>query len=642
MRQGEYYQTGLENSDHFGVPAESNVLAFPAEVVIRPIDREWAFLKKLGFSKPFLSTLRGRAEENGTTIEAELLADGRIEHDAYYGALARVLDLPFLAEIEPSTVADRLELDTQLLQPRMIRCYLPDKAPALAIVPSAREIAMDDASICSLPRLRQRVVVTTPSAMRQAIWRAGSARRVDEAANALFDSRPEMSARIVFSGSQGFLAGLALTVFLVSLFLVPATALLCLHVFLTSAFFLALWIRGLALHFGPFIVRPKKLRPMKQLPVYTVLVALYQEKDVARQLIDRLDKLHWPRSRLDIKLICEAGDSETIAALRAQCLRPEYEIIVVPNMRPKTKPKALNYGLAGARGDYLVIYDAEDRPHPDQLLEAYQRFQTAPDNVACLQAPLVISNAREGWLSGLFALEYSALFRRLLPLLGDLRMPMPLGGTSNHFRIDVLRAAGAWDPFNVTEDADLGLRLYRLGYIAEMITRPTLEDAPTEKRVWLGQRGRWLKGWMQTWLVLMRDPRRLTMELGVFGSIVFHVMITGMLLSALGHPLIVAFIAISVWHSVYSFHATPLDQFLFIIDGVTTAGSYIVFVFAGRDAMTRDERKRLGLKWLMVPIYWLMISYAAWQALIELRTNPFFWKKTPHKATSVPPNNSNI
>jgi cellulose synthase/poly-beta-1,6-N-acetylglucosamine synthase-like glycosyltransferase len=259
----------------------------------------------------------------------------------------------------------------------------------------------------------------------------------------------------------------------------------------------------------------------RNLPIYSVLVALYREKEVVQQLANALLRLDWPTSRLDIKLVCEAEDRETIAALQALDLPPHFEIVEVPDRPPRTKPKALNYALAGARGDFVVIYDAEDRPHPRQLLEAYRHFSEAPDDVVCLQAPLIISNAADSWLAGLFALEYAGLFRRLLPFLGTRQQPMPLGGTSNHFRADILRAVGAWDPYNVTEDADLGLRLYRFGYRAETLTRYTVEDAPTERSVWLGQRTRWFKGWMQTWLVLMRHPILLTRELGLHGTLMF-------------------------------------------------------------------------------------------------------------------------
>jgi cellulose synthase/poly-beta-1,6-N-acetylglucosamine synthase-like glycosyltransferase len=500
-------------------------------------------------------------------------------------------------------------------------------------VPSAREILDAGAAIFGRDLLRDSLIVTTPSALRQAVWHTGAARRVDQAAESLFDEAPDFSARIVFTGRQGFLAGLGLAVLGFSIVLAPMIATLAIHIFLTGAYFVALIFRGIAIHYGPWLTRPRRLRRADILPVYTVLVALYQERDMVAQLIDRLDRLNWPRSKLDIKLICEMRDTETIEALAAMKLRPEYEIVSVPDLLPHTKPKALNYGLVAARGEYLVIYDAEDRPNADQLLEAYQHFQTAPDNVACLQAPIAVSNIGEGWLPALFALEYAGLFRRILPLLGALHLPMPLGGTSNHFCTDILRAVGGWDPFNVTEDADLGHRLHRLGYRSEMIARPTFEDAPTEIGVWLGQRGRWFKGWMQTWLVLMRQPRRLMAEFGVAGSVAFHVIITGMLVSALSHPLIIGFMAVSAWHLVHSVYTTPMEQALFVVDGINTFGSYVLFITLGRRAMTRDERNRFGAKWCWVPVYWLMMSYAAWRAAIELHTNPFFWKKTPHKAT---------
>ena len=559
-----------------------------------------------------------------------MLADGRVREEAYYGALARVLGLPFLSQIDPATISDRPGIDSQLKVPRMLRCHLPDRAPAIAIVPSARELMDPDAQIRVRAGLRERVVVTCPSAIRKAVWDKGADRRVDEAANRLFDTMPQYSARIVFSGMQGFLAGSCVALLVIALLLLPALSIFTVHIVLSSLYLLALVVRGFAAHFGPHLARLEPLVEDHPFPVYTVLVALYHERAIVGQLVDRLGRLNWPRSRLDIKLICEASDPETIEALQALDLGPEYEIVIVPDAMPRTKPKALNYGLAGARGRLVAIYDAEDRPHPDQLREAWQRFRHAPSDVACLQAPLHISNARQSWLSALFALEYAVLFRRLLPLIGHLHLPMPLGGTSNHFRIEALRKAGAWDAYNVTEDADLGLRLHRLGYRAEMIGRPTIEDAPTDMRVWFGQRSRWLKGWMQTWLVLMRDPARLARELGPAGSLVFHVLISGMLISALGHPLIILFLTISVCNLFVSASTTPVEQLLFVVDGINTAGSYMLFAITGRRAMTRDERRSVGFKWRAIPLYWLMISQAAWQALVELHTRPFFWKKTPH------------
>jgi cellulose synthase/poly-beta-1,6-N-acetylglucosamine synthase-like glycosyltransferase len=231
-------------------------------------------------------------------------------------------------------------------------------------------------------------------------------------------------------------------------------------------------------------------------PVYSVLVALYKEVDVVPDLLVGLTQLRWPASKLEIKLVCEEDDPETIRAIKAHPLGSRVEVIVVPDTLPRTKPKALSYALPLTSGEFVVLYDAEDRPHPMQLLEAWHRFRDAGPDLACLQAPLQISNRGAGVIANMFGVEYAALFRRLLPWLAENRLMFPLGGTSNHFRRSALDEVGGWDPYNVTEDADLGLRLARFGYRADTISCPTLEDAPEDFRSWRLQRMRWFKGWM--------------------------------------------------------------------------------------------------------------------------------------------------
>jgi cellulose synthase/poly-beta-1,6-N-acetylglucosamine synthase-like glycosyltransferase len=408
-----------------------------------------------------------------------------------------------------------------------------------------------------------------------------------------------------------------------------------LHIALSVIYFLSFVLRLAALARSK-TQAPKAYRGAAgggALPRYTVMVALYREASMARQLLSSLQRLDWPSSLLDIKLVCEADDQETIAALRAERPGPQVEIVEVPPHGPRTKPKALTYALAGIRSDYLAIYDAEDKPHPQQLREAYSRFAASPPQLACLQAPLIITNAEASWLSALFSLEYSALFRGLLPMLGRRRMPLPLGGTSNHFRTEALRAAGGWDPYNVTEDADLGLRLYRLGYRADVIQRHTLEDAPVERSVWIAQRSRWFKGWLQTWLVLMRDPWQLVREMGLGAFVIFQLMIGGMLVSSLLHPLIIVFLAAgSVAMLEAPAASIPLDVLtLFALDFVNILGSYLVFLALGIGSMIDHEKRLIGRRWIMVPPYWLMTSYAAWRAVFELRSKPFVWNKTPHK-----------
>ncbi len=221
-------------------------------------------------------------------------------------------------------------------------------------------------------------------------------------------------------------------------------------------------------------------------------------------------------------------------------------------------------------------------------------------------------------------------------MLAESKMPLPLGGTSNHFRTETLRAVGGWDPFNVTEDADLGLRLYRLGYRSDVIVRQTLEDAPTTVRVWMAQRSRWFKGWLQTWLVLMRNPRRLTREMGLKAFCTFQLMIGGMLVSSLLHPLVIVFAGIGA----YSMLEAPTGDIpagmlsLFVIDMVNILGSYLVFLALGLSSMIEHEKRLIGRRWIAVPLYWLMTSVAAWQAVLELRSKPFVWNKTPHQPSN--------
>ena len=584
--------------------------------------------------------MKSRAWQNGTTIEGELLACGHVREEAYYGALAKVLGLRLVEDIDANDIVDSAELDSQLFNPSILRTSPAESAPLTLVVPEARYVGALLQRLQGSDEPRSAMAVTTPSALRNAVWRAGARRRADMAADGLFDERPALSARSVLTGGQGFLAGFLGTTYCCLLLLYTITTLRFTHVALSCAFCILICLRCLAISRSPPPRPMAALADDRNLPIYSVLVALYRETEVVQQLANALLRIDWPTSRLDIKLVCEADDRETIAALRALDLPPHFEIVEVPDRAPRTKPKALNYALAGARGEFVVIYDAEDRPHPRQLLEAYRHFCEAPDDVVCLQAPLIISNAADSWLSGLFALEYAGLFRRLLPFLGTRQQPMPLGGTSNHFRADILRTVGAWDPYNVTEDADLGLRLYRLGYRAETLTRYTIEDAPTDRRVWLGQRTRWFKGWMQTWLVLMRHPIALTRELGLHGTLMFHALVTGMLVSALGHPFILLFIAMTIWNLMFAPHATAFEITMFAIDWFNVLAAYTVFIQLGWKPMGFNERLRVGIKWRHVPAYWMLMSLAAWKAAIELRRNPFFWNKTPHKPSilrTVPP-----
>lgn len=593
------------------------------------------FLSSLGFGRPYIEAFEQRALENGSTLEDELLASGLVTTDAYFGAFARFLRLPFLPEIGPDRVTDLNKLDTQLSEPRFLRLTPLSGTPTLLIVPELARMASLKNMLDQRPRLLDEFAVTTPQAMRSAIWKAGEARRSAETQQRLFNTAPHHSARITLQGQQGFYSGVLLTLLILSLLFYTEAAFAYLHVTLTMLYLFTLLFRLFALVHAPRGNDAKNVLPLRQeneLPVYTVLVALYREEAIVGQLIVALERLDWPKSRLDIKLVCEADDAATIEAIQRINPGPHIEVVRVPPSLPRTKPKALTYALSGARGAFVAVYDAEDRPHPQQLREAYATFRNEPDEVACLQAPLIVSNASSSWLSACFALEYSGLFRCMLPALAAHGLPLPLGGTSNHFRTAVLRKAGAWDPYNVTEDADIGLRLHRLGYRCGVIRRQTLEDAPTSLPVWLNQRTRWYKGWLQSWLVMTRAPFATARDMGWFAYVVFQLLIGGMLLSSLAHPLLfvsLAFMTIALRENGADLLLT-WQGLLFFIDVLNIVGSYTIFVLMGRGRMIAYERRHVGRRWLAIPAYWLMLSIAAWRAVVELNTKPFAWNKTPH------------
>jgi cellulose synthase/poly-beta-1,6-N-acetylglucosamine synthase-like glycosyltransferase len=370
------------------------------------------------------------------------------------------------------------------------------------------------------------------------------------------------------------------------------------------------------------------------LPPYTVLVPLFREANVVPDLVDALSALDYPADKLQIVFITERVDRETQLALAAAGLRPHMQVVIVPDGEPRTKPRALNFAFAQATGDYIVVYDAEDMPEADQLRRAICRLRAAPE-LGCVQARLNVYNSDDTWLARQFAIEYTALFDCLLPALERLRLPVPLGGTSNHFPRQVLEEVGGWDPYNVTEDADLGIRLARGGWRVEVLGSTTWEEAPETFAIWLGQRTRWLKGWMQTYLVHMREPFRLLRELGVRPFIGLQVLMGGLLLSALVHPWFYALAMLDAVYGVLVISGSSITgQLLWWLGLFNLVMGYATGVALGGMAVTRRGRGGLAAHALLMPAYWLLISCAAYRALWQLAAAPFYWEKTEHSARS--------
>ncbi len=374
----------------------------------------------------------------------------------------------------------------------------------------------------SLGAAKDRVILVGRRALSDAIAETYGPRLAREAENGLSRKQPRFSASTGANGWQTVCLAMMGGLFAGAAIFAPREALVIYSAALSLMFLLTISLRLAAAAHAAYVHAAGRKRQIPrlrdaELPRYSVLVAMYREARVLPDLVAALEALDYPPAKLDIKLVLEEVDAETIAAANALHLPPHFEVMVVPDGAPRTKPRALNYALQFATGDYLVIYDAEDRPDPDQLRKAAGRFRDAPREVVCLQARLTFDNASENWLSKQFAIEYASLFAGILPMLDAARLPLPLGGTSNHFRTGILRKIGAWDPHNVTEDADLGIRLYRRGFGPRCWIPTTYEEAACQPGNWLRQRTRWLKGWVQTYGVHMRQPFRLARELGVGG-----------------------------------------------------------------------------------------------------------------------------
>jgi glycosyltransferase XagB len=359
-------------------------------------------------------------------------------------------------------------------------------------------------------------------------------------------------------------------------------------------------------------------------PVWTILVALYQEAGSVGSLLNALDKLDWPKEKIDLVFACEGDDSETLAALNLRRDSYRFRIIAIPTGGPRTKPKALQTALPFCRGRYLTVYDAEDLPASGQLREAWRAFRNGPANLAVVQAPLVIWNERESWISRQFALDYAIWFRPILPGLVRLSHFLPLGGTSNHFDITHLRAVGGWDPFNVTEDADLGARFARLGLTANLIRSPTYEEGAPTFAGWVRQRGRWIQGHIQTVSVHLRTPGRLTLQLGGFGLLAF-------LLGLTTGPLNAAILFVSALLAIGQTLAGQSDQVLLWVLSMALSQAVV-----GMAAVLRDGRNSLWIACFALPLYQACQVPALFRAIWRIYLSPSIWDKTKHGAEARP------
>lgn len=480
------------------------------------------------------------------------------------------------------------------------------------------------------------LVVATDTAIDLALQRVHSGEHIETAIGQLVGSRPEESAFKVLSESQKRF-GIAVGVLsLLSLALSPIIAIVVFNL-AASVFSLGfsgykLWLAYNSLgHDNEKHISDAQIAALDDddLPIFTILMPMYREAEVVPKLVDGIAKLDYPRTKLDIKLLLEEDDDETLPAIEKLNLPPHFRVIIVPDALPKTKPKACNYGLLMARGDITVIYDAEDEPDPDQLKKVVLAFKQSDPATVCVQCKLNYYNRTQNLLTRWFTTEYSMWFDIFLPGLDAQDAPIPLGGTSNHFITEELRRLGAWDPHNVAEDADLGIRLNKAGWRTAVVDSTTYEEANPDLHNWIRQRSRWVKGYMQTYLVHMRHPVRLWRAVGTKRFLSFQMTVGGTFIGFLLNPV--------YWGLTTLWLMTEAGIIRALFPGIVyylaAAGLFVGnFVFTYLNAAGSMRRGYFDLvKFaLFSPVYWALMSWAAWKGAIQLVTNPHYWEKTIH------------
>ncbi|MEO1014128.1 MAG: glycosyltransferase family 2 protein [Pseudomonadota bacterium] len=480
------------------------------------------------------------------------------------------------------------------------------------------------------------VQVASNATFRRAVIERFSESAGAAATDHLSTSDPENSARRLFTGpQQAVLIASVITAF-AAFVSAPITSLVALNALATAYLIITILFRGYlaaSVYGEPYSPTASASGEDglqdEDLPIVTILLPLFREGDSLPTLARAIASFDYPKHKLDVKLILEESDTGTREEAIALGLDTEWEIVIAPPSQPQTKPKACNFALAFAEGGLTVIYDAEDEPAPDQLRKAAAVFEHADDDLVCVQARLNFYNPRENWLTRLFALEYALWFDSLMPALRRLGAPIPLGGTSNVFRTNKLRELGAWDPYNVTEDADLGLRIARKGYRTELIDSSTLEEANCRLGNWLRQRSRWMKGYIQTWIVDLRNPAR-----GANGSLLrglasSQLFIAGTVISALLNPILWGVFA--VWLATRSpAIALAFPEPLLSLNLFALLFGNALFIFMAMIAPLKRGWSDLSPAAWFMPVYWWLMSFAAYMAVWQLIRRPHFWEKTNH------------
>jgi cellulose synthase/poly-beta-1,6-N-acetylglucosamine synthase-like glycosyltransferase len=612
-------------------------------------------------------------ERSGGRLGEILLAHGAVDAQTLTNFLADKLSLPIL---QPGEKPEPL---LSAYQARIWRAVaLSSSSGEITSRRAEVPVAFSDPSPAALEAIQNQLnclvqpKLTDEETLNRLLAEVYAEQDIEDVTSSLLRHRPHFSAyRNKLSQAQ-LLLGVVLTLTLLSsgiavdiLFPAVVAVAVATSLYISAIIFrlYASWIGWT--HESTLRPSPEDLRNLKEreLPVYTVLLPVYGEKpSTLRELFRALSNLSYPRHKLAGLLLVEADDHRTQEAIEVvgkprwlkvvdvppevsnaspeswylgetteQVSRPGWlKTLLVPPGRPRTKPRAMIYGLLYARGKLLTVYDAEDQPDPYQLKKAVWAFKHLNDeSIACLQAKLNYYNPRQNLLTRWFTLEYSAWFDMFLPGLHQAKAPIPLGGTSNHFRSDVLQEALSWDPYNVTEDADLGLRLARMGKRTVTLESTTYEEANSGLKNWIRQRSRWIKGYMQTFLVHTRHPVTLYKEIGFRSSLAFLATVGGLIFTVLASPIFWAILIL--W--ILTQPGWVPELFPGLIYYMALASLFLgnfFFVFLGLIGAVGRGYDDLTPHALMMPVYWFLMSVAGYLALYELISRPSYWQKTEH------------
>ena len=373
---------------------------------------------------------------------------------------------------------------------------------------------------------------------------------------------------------------------------------------------------------------------LPDLPAVSVMVPLHREPDIAKALVNRLSKLTYPKSLLEVLLVVENNDVETSNSLSLAELPPWMRMLIVPEGQPKTKPRALNHAMRFCSGDLIGIYDAEDAPDPNQIETVVNKFRSSPADTGCVQGILQFYNPTQNWLARCFTMDYAAWFRVILPGIARLGLPVPLGGTTLFLKREALEKLVGWDAHNVTEDADLGLRLHRLGYRTALVESVTGEEANCMPWRWIRQRSRWIKGYMVTYWAHMRQPVQFFKDVGLRGFLGVQVLFLGTILHFITAPLLWSF-WLAYLGMPHPYFSTMPNWFLWTIAGSFLMSEVLGMIIIAK-ALLKAKRAFL-IPWIpTMSLYFLLAVPAGFKAAWEFVRAPVYWDKTDH-GHSLPP-----